>query len=1070
MVKEGDSAKEDLPRSIASPDGTEGSWVQVRKENTVLRGFKDDNKSLDLSDSTGNDSFSSHEEFSSLKNEPPHAIKEWHAILGDKHCGNKGRSTVATDIIKQVKKEFKLSHSGKRVKDWQDEAHNEYKDRVAKRFSHICSPDIGLVLVHCTEKVVESGRIHQSNVNTYAYPDYEAEYGPAETGKALHFFFKSNDAPTLTEKVTRYRESLCVLRNSPERPPSRMMDAFENLLAFIKDRLNAPEDDIMTKELLENTKFIPVLDRQWKLLNQYKQEHPPAADDSPRSGEYMEEAQRRSNQVTDVLSVAQDNSDDCKYSHLLKVEVGVGQNENNGTDHEIRRRTEAGAGDGETEDSGDVMAILRSLSETDQGRDLSLQDDRIDRLLDTETVDAELSNQGKEISSADIASSEPDSPPRALDGTCYTPNYGMPGAGSTTKTDGQLFVKLNDDSSLECAPARITGGSTPDGKPTTKSVEIKSTMQDWKNDWTIPRCCCIWKSCRVYQKEFKGHPTLGGVLQFKFAANDSRAMMLKSSIDRNLKVTVSKANDWKRDKETDQEMVKYYVACHHWTEHHIRAYRADPLTRFFFEPFSLSDASKYLPIVLSKETFCDPETNELMYLQAPLVTKEKVKEKVYSHKHKNSNEEKNRNDSTSAPTNRSKRHSHVPDLEVENKHLKGQVLKLQSDLVYLQDLVKNLQNELSNERIPRHGVAFESTSPSCDHSLDTKGKRTASCQRSSQSSCSHLVRLDGEKDQVAAKNIQSEQTKEDRRDFTSFLPREISLSNPSDDADIEGDGWEWDDLPSFFDGDTLDDDLYRNDDCSVASGTKRRRGDLEEPDESDNRSSTSSKRGRSSRGSSVGRPSDKGAANPSIGDYDGASSVGGVYRVKAQEITDPYGEHGIYTGSISISSGMPHGFGHFEYDQAGRWYKGDWKHGRWTGQGRLCNGGGDYYEGGLKNDHKHGRGVMRFADGRIFEGEYVNGQMVEGKMIYQDGSTYSGSWVNGMRHGHGRCVFTDNSVYEGELKEGEFFGHGKMAWSDGGWYEGEFYNGEMQGFGKEVRPDGSLRHEGQWVKGQPVRK
>ena len=200
------------------------------------------------------------------------------------------------------------------------------------------------------------------------------------------------------------------------------------------------------------------------------------------------------------------------------------------------------------------------------------------------------------------------------------------------------------------------------------------------------------------------------------------------------------------------------------------------------------------------------------------------------------------------------------------------------------------------------------------------------------------------------------------------------------------------------------------------------------------------------------------------------SSLSGVYQVTALTVTDPYGEQGTYTGSISNSTGMPHGFGRLEYDKAGRWYEGDWRHGRWTGQGRLSNGDGDFYEGGLKGDHKHGRGVMKFADGRIFEGEYINGQMVDGKMTYQDGSTFTGGWLDGMRHGRGRCVFTDQSVYEGEFREGEFCGFGKMSWSDGGWYEGEWRNGEMQGQGKEIRPDGSMRHEGQWAKGQPIRK
>jgi hypothetical protein len=45
-----------------------------------------------------------------------------------------------------------------------------------------------------------------------------------------------------------------------------------------------------------------------------------------------------------------------------------------------------------------------------------------------------------------------------------------------------------------------------------------------------------------------------------------------------------------------------------------------------------------------------------------------------------------------------------------------------------------------------------------------------------------------------------------------------------------------------------------------------------------------------------------------------------------------------------------------------------------------------------------------------------------------------------------------------------------MSWSDGGWYEGNWVYGEMDGYGKEVRPDGTMRHQGEWRKGQPVRK
>jgi len=191
--------------------------------------------------------------------------------------------------------------------------------------------------------------------------------------------------------------------------------------------------------------------------------------------------------------------------------------------------------------------------------------------------------------------------------------------------------------------------------------------------------------------------------------------------------------------------------------------------------------------------------------------------------------------------------------------------------------------------------------------------------------------------------------------------------------------------------------------------------------------------------------------------------------VKEKQIVDPYGEKGVYTGALSKSTCMPNGKGRLEYEKESRWYEGDWIHGRWTGFGRLSNGDGDFYEGGLKNDHKHGTGIMRFADGRVFEGEYIRGQMIQGKMTYQDGSIYGGSWVDGMRHGRGKCIFVDGSQYEGEFREGNFHGHGKMTWNDGGWYVGNWSNGEMDGRGKEVRPDGSLRHDGEWSAGQPVR-
>lgn len=200
-----------------------------------------------------------------------------------------------------------------------------------------------------------------------------------------------------------------------------------------------------------------------------------------------------------------------------------------------------------------------------------------------------------------------------------------------------------------------------------------------------------------------------------------------------------------------------------------------------------------------------------------------------------------------------------------------------------------------------------------------------------------------------------------------------------------------------------------------------------------------------------------------------STHIRGTYQVTNIVLTDPYGEKGSYTGSMNIHTNLPHGFGRLQYERDHKWYEGDWCDGRWTGQGRLANAEGDIYDGSLLNDKKHGYGVMRFRDGRTFAGDYFHGNMVKGKMTYNDGSTYDGSWFGGTRHGSGICIFADGSMYEGDFYEGEFHGQGKMTWSDGGYYVGAWREGDMYGFGREVRPDGTLRHDGKWIGGRPVR-
>jgi hypothetical protein len=107
-------------------------------------------------------------------------------------------------------------------------------------------------------------------------------------------------------------------------------------------------------------------------------------------------------------------------------------------------------------------------------------------------------------------------------------------------------------------------------------------------------------------------------------------------------------------------------------------------------------------------------------------------------------------------------------------------------------------------------------------------------------------------------------------------------------------------------------------------------------------------------------------------------------------LVDLNGEVGKYTGTICVNTGKPHGSGKLEYENSAC-YTGDWNQGSWSGYGRHIKPNGDVYEGSFFDNAKHGQGVYRYRDGkRVFEGRYVTGQRVEGKMTYGDGSVYKG--------------------------------------------------------------------------------
>lgn len=596
------------------------------------------------------------------------------------------------------------------------------------------------------------------------------------------------------------------------------------------------------------------------------------------------------------------------------------------------------------------------------------------------------------------------------------------------------------------------------------SVDDRETIMNGSSQHgnsVVPKCICSWRHCRTFQKQFRdsNHPVFDGVIKLKFVKDHPASQALKDSIDRVLRVAPDKADDWKPGRKEGQYVIRYYIARHHYTEKHIQKFLQDQKGFSFLKPFSVHGAKKYLYAVDPNETFQLPNADpnaEPLYLQTPNVPKEVVKAEYQRLRGEPVEEEPPVPPPAPAPTPKSRHHAvaaqspqHAPKQiigdkkdsltvsttrsssyhqrqqlktkEEENKKLKDELEMMKSQLTFLHDMVRKLQEEhfgggggttvAGDHQSVRSGRSYRSRSVSNrqqrgsgrsarsgvpreinlgdddedDHVDDDSDRRTVNDEHEtwreegedltsegygSQSELRHHYEYEDEDEQTtntfqvtykaARRNSGGTQATMGAASIVSAsksvktLPRELELDEDEDDSESH---------------DSLEEEAFDNRSFASAAHSRQSRsmsihsrGTASRRSNDDDQSYHSSKR--NSAKPDVGQQDQTNMKKPSrrgsIGENSQRSSRsarstgtgGGTYEVAAMDVTDPYGEKGTYTGSISNSTGMPHGYGRLEYDRAGRWYEGDWKHGRWTGHGRLSNGDGDYYEGGLKNDHK----------------------------------------------------------------------------------------------------------------------
>ena len=191
-----------------------------------------------------------------------------------------------------------------------------------------------------------------------------------------------------------------------------------------------------------------------------------------------------------------------------------------------------------------------------------------------------------------------------------------------------------------------------------------------------------------------------------------------------------------------------------------------------------------------------------------------------------------------------------------------------------------------------------------------------------------------------------------------------------------------------------------------------------------------------------------------------------LFPVTGASCQDKYGDSGMYSGTILVTEGLPHGRGTMNYE-SGRVYSGDWVSGQWHGKGKLLNANGDTYEGDFVYDARHGKGVYKWDNGDVYTGDFcLDKREGKGRFCFHNGNVYEGEFIDGVFEGFGKYTFEDG-YYEGEWKDGRYHGDGELRYSSGGKYVGEFRESLANGFGMEILKDGTKRR-GVWERGQPV--
>jgi len=171
-----------------------------------------------------------------------------------------------------------------------------------------------------------------------------------------------------------------------------------------------------------------------------------------------------------------------------------------------------------------------------------------------------------------------------------------------------------------------------------------------------------------------------------------------------------------------------------------------------------------------------------------------------------------------------------------------------------------------------------------------------------------------------------------------------------------------------------------------------------------------------------------------------------------------------YEGGYN-EDGLKHGKGIYKYAN-GDVFDGEYKEGKKHGKGIYKYVSGSVYDGDWDNNKKHGKGIYKYANGNVYDGDWDNDKM-HGKGIYKyvNGDVYDGDWDDGYKHGKGIYKYANGNVYDGDWDNDKKHGKGIYKYVNGDVYDGDWDNDNMHGKGIYKYADGNV-FDGEFKEGK----